>query len=211
MQYLQSMMMVTLSVLICLSVHEASHGFMAYALGDNTAKNQGRLTLNPIAHIDFLGLLAMIFFRFGWAKPVPVDYRNFKNPKRDSMLVALAGPMSNFVLATVLYMVGYALIMLMYSEITYAVFSFLSLTATISVGLGVFNLIPIPPLDGSHILMPLLPLKQKMFFIKNAQFIQFALVLSLWTGMLSKPLTVLRNIVLGWILSFVEIFLNFIV
>ncbi|NLA85999.1 MAG: site-2 protease family protein, partial [Clostridiales bacterium] len=95
------------AALLCISFHEMSHGFMSYKLGDNTAKSMGRLTLNPLRHIDVVGLLAFVFLGFGWAKPVQIDPRNFKNPKRDMALSALAGPVSNFLMAVVfLFLLG---------------------------------------------------------------------------------------------------------
>ncbi|MFI3115152.1 MAG: site-2 protease family protein [Clostridia bacterium] len=204
MQYLQSLLMTITAVFICLSFHEASHAFMAYKLGDNTAKNQGRLTLNPMAHVDFLGLLALIFFHFGWAKPVPVNYRNLKNPKRDSILIALAGPVSNFLLAFMLYFLGYSILCVAFNDFTVAMFQFLAFTASISIGLGIFNFIPIPPLDGSHIIVPFLPPKQRLFLINNAQFIQFGLVLGLYFGFLTMPIYILRNYISQGMISVIE-------
>lgn len=194
MQYLQSLLMSASAVLICLSFHEAAHAFAAFTLGDSTAKNRGRMTLNPISHIDPIGFFALLFFHFGWAKPVPIDYRNLKKPKLYSAIIALAGPISNFILATILYTIAYGMIIYNYTDITYALAQFLSTTAMISIGLGVFNLIPIPPLDGSHILMPMLPRKQQLFMVQNAQFIQFGLIIGLYFGILDLPLYFLRSV-----------------
>jgi Zn-dependent protease len=146
-------------------VHEVCHGLAALLLGDSTAKEQRRLTFNPLRHIDVVGLLAIIVLRFGWAKPVPVDMRYFKNPKSGMALVALAGPASNFILAGlailcfgftreayVLRMVG-----LPYNELVYAFFHFFFILTQVSVGLGIFNLLPIPPLDGFKIAGSFLP------------------------------------------------------
>lgn len=141
------------AVFLCLTVHEVSHGLAAYALGDPTARRERRLSLNPLHHIDWLGLGCMVFCGFGWAKPVPVDARYFKNPKGGMALCALAGPVSNIALTVLLLFVA------RWSESAGAVglSSFLFITAYLSVGLGVFNLIPFPPLDGSKIMAALLP------------------------------------------------------
>ena len=139
--------------LICITIHELAHGFAAYQLGDMTAKNQGRLTLNPIKHIDPIGLLMMALVRFGWAKPVPVDMRNFKNPKRGMAVTALAGPASNFILAFVLMVISAVTYRFMPGSAARLIFQ----TAGMSISLAVFNLLPIPPLDGSKILFSFLP------------------------------------------------------
>lgn len=144
--------------LLCIMVHEISHGLAAYALGDHTAKDQGRLSLNPLRHIDWIGLAMLLLFHFGWAKPVQVDIRRFKHPKRDMAITALAGPASNFVLA-ILFLLLYGLL---YSSCTGStaggwVLALLNTTVYLSIALGLFNLIPFPPLDGSKILFSLLP------------------------------------------------------
>jgi len=147
-----------LAVLICLSVHETCHGLAAYALGDPTAKAMQRLSLNPLHHIDWLGLMCMLVAGFGWAKPVPVDMRYFKNPKRGMALSALAGPVSNFCLAA--FSLFVLRLMLTYAPATAFVYQvcdfFLTLTL-MNLGLGLFNLLPIPPLDGSKVLFSILP------------------------------------------------------
>ena len=146
-----------LAVLLCLTVHETAHGFAAFAMGDPTAKKLQRLSLNPLHHIDWLGLMCMLIAGFGWAKPVPVDMRYFKHPKRGMALSALAGPMSNFLFALlclipVRFMEGMAA-----SAVTLWVFDFLLTLTVMNLGLGLFNLLPIPPLDGSKVLFALLP------------------------------------------------------
>ena len=144
--------------LLCIMVHEISHGAAAYALGDKTAKEQGRLSLNPLRHIDWIGLAMLLLFHFGWAKPVQVDMRHFKNPKRDMALTALAGPASNFLMA-VLFLFLYGLL---YSPcvgkgwgdwVLYVLYHIVYL----SIALGLFNLIPFPPLDGAKVLFAFLP------------------------------------------------------
>ena len=151
---MKEMLLRVLSVLLCLTVHETCHGFVAYALGDPTAKRQHRLSLNPLHHIDWFGLAMMVVAGFGWAKPVPVNPNYFKNPKRGMAITALAGPLSNFVLAIALLW-GTKLVWLYTTAEGWLLF--LLQTALLSIGLGVFNLIPIPPLDGSKILLSLLP------------------------------------------------------
>lgn len=151
---MKDMLLRLLSVLLCLTVHETCHGLAAYALGDPTAKRQNRLSLNPLRHIDWLGLAMMVAVGFGWAKPVPVNPNYFKNPRRGMAITALAGPVSNFVLALALLLVLRFWFM---TSIGGAWMYFLLDTAILSIGLGIFNLIPIPPLDGSKVAAVLLP------------------------------------------------------
>lgn len=144
--------------LVALSVHECSHAFVAYLLGDDTAKRAGRLTLNPLAHIDPFGIIMLLLIRIGWAKPVPMDSRNFKYPKFYSMLAGLAGPLSNFILALLfLYALQYNPCAFIADGACWLWIIFCSLGVQINVMLGIFNLIPIPPLDGSHMLFALIP------------------------------------------------------
>jgi Zn-dependent protease len=146
------------AIFLCLTVHECCHGLAAYALGDPTAKQMHRLSLNPLRHIDWFGLVMMFVCGFGWAKPVPVDMRYFRNPKRGMALTALAGPASNFALALLLLGISKVMYLTMsYSAATNAIFQFLLTASVLSVGLGLFNLIPIPPLDGSKVLAAALP------------------------------------------------------
>lgn len=134
------------AVLIAIGIHEASHGFTAYALGDKTAKREGRLTLNPFSHIDPIGFICLLAFGFGWAKPVPVNRYNFRKPKRDMAITALAGPVSNFLLALI-SLVAIRFLIFVDSSIVTSIITFLQILATISIGLGIFNLIPIHPFD----------------------------------------------------------------
>lgn len=147
-----------LAVLFCLTVHETCHGLAALVLGDPTAKRQHRLSLNPLRHIDWFGLLMMLVAGFGWARPVPVNPNYFKKPRQGMALTALAGPASNLLLALLLLIPA----RLIYTYAHYSVFNqtaldFLTSTAALSIGLGLFNLIPIPPLDGSKVLAMFLP------------------------------------------------------
>ena len=147
------------AVLLCLTVHETCHGLAAYALGDPTAKSMHRLSLNPLHHIDWFGLFMMLAAGFGWAKPVPVDPRYFKKPKEGMALTALAGPVSNFLLALLLIFISKLIYLYApYTVVMGVVFTFCLYTAApLSIGLGLFNLIPIPPLDGSKVVAVLLP------------------------------------------------------
>ena len=142
------------AIFLCLTVHETCHGLAALALGDPTAKSMHRLSLNPLRHIDWIGLLMMFVAGFGWAKPVPVDPRYFRKPKQGMALTALAGPVSNFVLAVLAMLISKVIYLYApYSAAMDVVFSFCLYTlAPLSIGLGLFNLIPIPPLDGSKVL-----------------------------------------------------------
>ena len=159
-------------LLITITLHEYSHAKAADMMGDPTPRLAGRLTLNPIAHIDPIGLLALILVRFGWAKPVPINPYNFKDPKRGSLLVSLAGPASNFLFAWILAVLYRNL------PIAYGDFgaSILTYTIWINLALGVFNLIPVPPLDGSHILEYFLPPQQMEVMYRLQQYSLFILI-----------------------------------
>lgn len=175
------------AVLLCLSVHEACHGYMAYVLGDPTAKHAGRLSFDPIRHLDPIGTLCLLFFHVGWAKPVPVNPGNFKHPRRDIALVSLAGPISNFLLALIALFLYYPL-RLAQLPVVMTIALMLYTIAVISIGLGVFNLIPVPPLDGSKILLAFLPRKYEWKFAQYQQYIQFALLILLLLGVLNTPI-----------------------
>lgn len=168
-------------VLICLTVHETCHGLAACALGDPTARRQHRLSLNPLHHIDWLGLLSMLLCGFGWAKPVPVDMRYFKRPKTGMALTALAGPVSNFLLA-LLAMFAASRIAAWAAPGAFALwlFYFLLDIAVLSIGLGLFNLIPIPPLDGSKVVFCLLPEKWYYTLMRYERYGMLVLLLLMW-------------------------------
>ncbi len=172
-----------LAVLFCLTVHETCHGLAALALGDPTAKRQHRLSLNPLRHIDWFGLLMMLVAGFGWARPIPVNPNYFKKPRQGMALTALAGPVSNLLLALLLLIPA----RLIYTYAHYSVFNqtaldFLTSTAALSIGLGLFNLIPIPPLDGSKVLAVLLPERAYRWLMRYERFGIFALWLLVALG-----------------------------
>lgn len=178
------------AALFCITVHEVSHGYAAYLLGDPTAKQMGRLSLNPISHIDFLGLLMMITVRVGWAKPVPVDMRWFKHPKRDMAVTALAGPASNFVLAVLaLALASLCLHFAPVGMISSYVILVLCYIAVLSVGLGVFNLIPISPLDGSKVLFAFLPDRVYARILQYEKYFMLLVIVLVWLGVFSGPLS----------------------
>ena len=149
----QLLVLMTPVVLFSLTIHEYSHGYVAHIFGDDTAKSRGRLSFNPLRHLDPLGVLCFYFIGFGWAKPVPVDWRNFQNPRRDMMLVAAAGPISNLALAVIC---GFFLRVIS-PEQNFLLFAFFCFAVYINVILAVFNLIPVFPLDGSSIIKGLVP------------------------------------------------------
>ncbi len=178
--------------LLCITLHELAHGWVAWKLGDNTAKDCGRLTLNPIKHIDPIGLVMMVALRFGWAKPVPVDMRNFKNPKRGMAITALAGPMCNLVLTCVLLLVyGAVFRPLSRSGGAFAdfVLDTVSTASYISLALAVFNIIPIPPLDGSKVVFSLLSEESYYKLMRYERYGMYLLVLLVVTGALRTPLS----------------------
>jgi len=155
---IQQIILLIVPVLFSITVHEVCHGYTAYRFGDPTAKNAGRLTLNPIKHIDIVGLLVLFITRMiGWAKPVPVDPRYFKNPRKDMLWVSLAGPASNIGLAVVFAFIHKAFGGMLAASYFFPLSFMIEIMIMINVGLAVFNLIPIPPLDGSHIMEGLLP------------------------------------------------------
>ncbi len=178
-----------MAVLVALTIHEFSHAYAAHKLGDNTAMYMGRLSLNPLKHLDPIGALFMVFFRFGWAKPVPINARNFKNPRVGFAISALAGPLSN-VLTAFFMMPVFLLFFRLYvgaigsiAEVfLYNTCYFLSSFVILNVGLGVFNLIPVPPFDGSRILNVILPPKLYFGIMKYERQIYWGVIAWLFLG-----------------------------
>lgn len=182
MKDLQYYLTVIPAALIAISIHEMSHAWAAWLLGDRTAQDQGRLNLNPLSHIDPLGFLCMIFFGFGWAKPVPVNPYYFKNRKVGMAVTAFAGPLSNFILGFASIIAYVLIIFSQPGNMMMALGQFLMILGSLSIGLGVFNLLPIPPLDGSKILFMFLPNCAISWFYQYDGYIRLILLLGLWFG-----------------------------
>lgn len=176
------------AIFLCLTVHETCHGLAAYALGDPTAKSMHRLSLNPLRHIDWLGLVMMFAAGFGWAKPVPVNPQYFKKPKQGMAVTALAGPVSNFLLALLAMLISKGIYLYApYSPGMEAVFNFCLYTvAPLSIGLGLFNLLPIPPLDGSKVVAVLLPDRAYVQLMRYERYGMLVLLLLSWLGLTGR-------------------------
>ena len=219
--FLNSIPMIILTlpaVLLSLSVHEAAHGYVAYKLGDPTARNLGRLTLNPLKHLNPIGFLSMLFFRVGWANPVPINTRYFKNPKRDMAISAAAGPVSNLCLGIIftillrtvliplqniadgLYWVNngrYYIDESLQSNTAFALLSVLAVMLYLGISLNFnlmfFNLIPLPPLDGSRIATMFLPSDLYFKIMRYERYIMIVFILLLASGTVSLPLSYLTG------------------
>ena len=191
--------------LLCITFHETCHGLAAYRLGDNTAKRMGRLSLNPLKHVDLMGLIMMALFRFGWAKPMPVVMRNFKNPKAGMALTALAGPVSNVVLAYAAVVLCNFVIFLAdrlgSTWLLLALAQFFVYVEIISAGLAVFNVFPIPPLDGSKVLFALLSDRAYDRLMRYEKYGMGLLMVLLVTGAIDRPLGAMRDWLLTWLNS----------
>ena len=189
---------IIITSLISLTVHEYSHGYVAYRSGDNTARNLGRLTLNPLSHLDIIGTLMMLVFGFGYAKTVPINPRNFNHYKRDLAFVSLAGPVSNLLLALLMDILfritAVALPEAMQSSTMFTVWLiFCYYFVILNVGLAVFNLLPLPPLDGSRVVSVLLPSKIAYYYLKYEQIIMIVVFALLYLGGLDGILGFLRS------------------
>lgn len=182
---------VVLPAIIC---HECAHGWVSYKLGDPTAKYAGRLTLNPLKHLDPIGTLCMIFFHVGWANPVPIDPRYYRDRKKGIIYVSLAGPVTNFILAFLSLLIEGLLMKFgsSHSAVIWILCQFCYYSAVVNIGLALFNLIPIPPLDGSKILGEL-SCKVNDFYWKYQRYWRLVMILCVITGALSKPLGLLNE------------------
>lgn len=208
-------------IVFALSFHESAHAFVAWKLGDPTARNMGRLTLDPLKHLDPIGTLMMVLFGFGWAKPVPVNSRYFKKPKWGMALTALAGPLSNvllaFVFALVYGILSYFNVFLplltasSYTEsfgtaMLYILHVILANSITLNAYLAVFNLLPVPPFDGSRIAFVFLPDRFYFAVMKYERIIMIVLLALLWTGILTTPFSLLANLLIKLIFKVVGLF-----
>ena len=198
-------------ILTAITVHEYCHGYAALRMGDHTAQIQGRLSLNPLAHIDIVGALCMLIFHFGWANPVPINPNNFKNPKKGTVIVSLAGPLSNIGLSLlgvllygIFYRLNFGLSNITFARIFYG--GFLSLFIQLNLYFAIFNLIPIPPLDGAKILFAFLPPRIYFKLMKYERYSFFVLILLLWSGIISSVLGFITSPIISsynWVIGLI--------
>ncbi len=213
-QKLTYILILAFCVLFSLSVHEFSHGLAAYAVGDKTAKYSGRLSLNPLAHLDPFGAICLFLFGFGWAKPVPVNPWNFKNKKGGMILTALAGPFSNFLLAFVAMVIYTLLGGLRFSSASFgftlaSVFYELAYyMIMINLGLGLFNLIPIPPLDGSKVLTAILPERTYFKLMDYERYGFIILIILINTPIFNSLLNMCQSAVIDFYSNIIGLFIH---
>jgi len=205
---LQSLLFTAPVVLLAIVCHECAHGWVSYKLGDPTAKNAGRLTLNPFKHLDPLGALCMLFFHVGWANPVPINPWYYKDRKKGIIYVSLAGPIANFIIAFLsLFIEG--LLMRFGSDTSAVVWVLCQLcyySTVVNIGLGLFNLVPVPPLDGSKVLGELSN-KAQNFYWRYQNYWRWILILCVITGVLSKPLALLNSAIVSGMWKLIQVIL----
>ena len=198
------------AVLLAITVHEFGHAFAAYKLGDDTPVRQGRLSLNPLDHVDPLGIAMLLFAHIGWGKPVQVDPRNYNRDisvEKADAIVSFAGPLMNFITAIIFALIYCALyrfagLTFLSSNIGYIIISIVASIVTMNIGLGVFNMIPLPPLDGSKIFLPILPRNAKFWFVQHEQMFYF-IFLAIWiTGIAGRLISPIISQITQWILTF---------
>ncbi len=195
-QYIIHMLLRLPIILLALSVHEAAHGYVSYKLGDPTAKNLGRLTLNPLKHLDPIGFICMILANIGWANPVPINTRYFKKPRRDMALSAAAGPLSNILLAAI-----FTLLMKIFISVPihvadntfFAIYYLLWYGILINITFAVFNLLPVPPFDGSRLFYVFLPPKYYFGVMKYERYIAIVLLILLFLGVLDPVINLVSG------------------
>ena len=203
--FFNDILLSVIPALVCITLHELSHGYVAYRLGDPTAKEAGRLTLNPIRHPDLFGFLMLIVAHVGWAKPVPVNMRNFEDPKRGMAITALAGPVSNFLITAVTMFIFGILLPFVSGTAAFYGMNLLSMTAYLSLGLGLFNLLPIPPLDGSKVLFSLIPDEAYYKLMRYEKYGMIVLVVLAYTGVTGSLLARVMDTVFDWFLVFMNL------
>ena len=193
------------AIILALSLHELAHGYTAYKLGDITAKNDGRLSLNPLKHIDPMGLLFIVIFQFGWAKPVMVNPNNLRNPKKDMAIISMAGPLTNIILSILFYILH--MLLAPNHHIPTFFIRFAESSLVINLVLAIFNLLPIPPLDGSKVLGSLLP--DEIYYkvvMYNPMIGMGILIVLMFTGILWQILVPVLEATLG-LYGFIELFI----
>lgn len=199
---LKELCMLLPAVLMALVLHEMAHGWAAYLLGDRTAKEQGRLSLDPRKHLDLIGTVCMLLGGVGWARPVPIDPRRFRirNQKLGMAITAIAGPLCNFLQAFLAAVIAYLIRWKGSGTFCETAVSFLAMLAALNVGLGTFNLIPVPPLDGSRLLLPLLPDRAVGFLLKYERICGVAFLALIASGALNGLIDTVRGAVMDGIL-----------
>ena len=195
--------------LITITVHEVAHAYVAWKLGDPTASAMGRITLNPLRHIDPIGLIMLLIVGFGWAKPVPINPRNFKNEKLGMAISAIAGPISNILMAFLGFIAANIIILIAvrtnnFGTVIESAFAFANVFATLNVWFAALNLLPIPPLDGSRIVNYFLPPRLSYYYTYIERYGFIILMILLWTGILERPLGLFSDA----ISSFINFILN---
>lgn len=199
---LKELCMLLPAVLMALVLHEMAHGWAAYLLGDRTAKEQGRLSLDPLKHLDLIGTVCMLLGGVGWARPVPIDPRRFRirNQKLGMAITAIAGPLCNFLQAFLAAVIAYLIRWKGSGAFCETAVSFLAMLAVLNVGLGTFNLIPVPPLDGSRLLLPLLPDRAVSVLLKYERICGVVFLALIASGILDGSIDAVRDAVMDGIL-----------
>lgn len=192
-----------MAAIFAISIHEYAHGIVAHKLGDPTPQAQGRLTLNPLKHLDPIGALMLVVAKIGWAKPVQINPLYFKNRRQAMILVALAGPLANIITAWVVNIISVLLFRLpLEPNFLFSLYLFIRIFIDINIMLAAFNLIPIPPLDGSKIVANLLPLRMRLTYERISPYAPLILIISIWTGALNYIMNPLYRMIFSLIRGF---------